>query len=38
VLNVAFNYGGRDEIVHAIQQMLLDGVKPEDVDADLVSR
>jgi len=38
VLNVAFNYGGRDEIVHAIQQMLLDGVKSEDVDADLVSR
>jgi undecaprenyl diphosphate synthase len=38
VLNVAFNYGGRDEIVHAIQQMLSDGVKAEDVDADLVSR
>ena len=38
VLNVAFNYGGRDEIVHAIQQMLADGVKPEDVDSDLVSR
>src|SRR5512141_1965365 len=26
VLNVAFNYGGRDEIVNAIQQMLRDGV------------
>jgi undecaprenyl diphosphate synthase len=38
VLNVAFNYGGRDEIVHAIQQMLADGVKAEDVDTDLVSR
>jgi undecaprenyl diphosphate synthase len=38
VLNVAFNYGGRDEIVHAIQQMLADGVKPEAVDSDLVSR
>ncbi len=38
VLNVAFNYGGRDEIVHAIQQMLADGVKPEDVDSELVSR
>jgi undecaprenyl diphosphate synthase len=38
VLNVAFNYGGRDEIVHAIQQMLADGVKAEDVDAELVSR
>ncbi len=38
ILNVAFNYGGRDEIVHAIQQMLADGVKAEEVDADLVSR
>lgn len=38
VLNVAFNYGGRDEIVHAIQRMLTDGIKPEDVDSDLVSR
>jgi undecaprenyl diphosphate synthase len=38
VLNVAFNYGGRDEIVHAIRQMLADGVKAEAVDADLVNR
>ncbi len=38
VLNVAFNYGGRDEIVYAIQQMLTDGVRPEQVDTDLVSR
>jgi undecaprenyl diphosphate synthase len=37
VLNVAFNYGGRDEIVHAIQQMLKDGVKPESVTPDMVS-
>jgi undecaprenyl diphosphate synthase len=38
ILNVAFNYGGRDEIVYAIQQMLADGVKAEEVDSDLVSR
>jgi undecaprenyl diphosphate synthase len=38
ILNVAFNYGGRDEIVYAIRQMLTDGVKPDDVDTDLVSR
>lgn len=38
VLNVAFNYGGRDEIVHAIQQMLIDGIKPESVTPDLVSK
>jgi len=36
VLNVAFNYGGRDEIVHAIQQIVADGHNPEDVTMDLV--
>jgi len=34
---LAFNYGGRDEIIHAIKKMLGEGVKPEDVDVDLVS-
>jgi undecaprenyl diphosphate synthase len=38
VLNVAFNYGGRDEIMCAIQAMIRDGAKPEDVDEDLVSK
>ncbi len=38
VLNVAFNYGGRDEIVFAIQKMIKDGVKAEEVTSDLVSR
>ncbi|HEY3311468.1 MAG TPA: isoprenyl transferase, partial [Anaerolineales bacterium] len=37
VLNVAFNYGGRDEIIHAIQQILTDGVQPQQVTQDLVS-
>lgn len=37
ILNVAFNYGGRDEIVCAIQRMIQDGVKPEEVNDDLVS-
>jgi undecaprenyl diphosphate synthase len=38
VLNVAFNYGGRDEIVNAIQKMIKDGVKIEEVTSDLVSQ
>ncbi len=37
-LNVAFNYGGRDEIIHGIQQMLKDQVDPEQVTPELVSR
>jgi undecaprenyl diphosphate synthase len=38
ILNVAFNYGGRDEIVNAIQQMLRDGVQPETVTPELVGK
>ncbi|HMU93906.1 MAG TPA: isoprenyl transferase [Anaerolineales bacterium] len=38
VLNVAFNYGGRDEIVLAIQKMMKDGIAPEQVTDELVSQ
>ncbi|UCH61341.1 MAG: isoprenyl transferase [Anaerolineales bacterium] len=38
VLNVAFNYGGRDEIVVAIQRMIADGMKAEQVTDELVSQ
>jgi len=34
---LAFNYGGRDEIICAIRRMLADQVAPEDVDDALVS-
>ncbi len=38
ILCVAWNYGGRDEIVYAIQHMLKDGIRPEDVTPELVSQ
>jgi len=38
ILNVAFNYGGRDELVCAVQRILQDGVKPEEVNVDLINR
>lgn len=38
VLNVAFNYGGRDEIVHAIQKIIRDGIPAGDVTDELVSQ
>jgi undecaprenyl diphosphate synthase len=38
VLNVAWNYGGRDEIIHAVQGMIKDGVDPADIDEDLIHR
>ena len=34
---LAFNYGGRDEIIHAIKNMLTDHVDPDQVDEALVS-
>jgi undecaprenyl diphosphate synthase len=37
ILNVAFNYGGRAEILHAVKQMLEDGVKPDDLSEELFS-
>jgi undecaprenyl diphosphate synthase len=37
-LNVAFNYGGRDEIVCAIKGMIQDGVKAEEITDNLVSQ
>ena len=36
ILNIAWNYGGRDEIVQAIQRMMRDGVKPDEVTDELV--
>lgn len=35
---LAFNYGGRDEIINGIRQMIRDGVAPEAVDEALVSQ
>lgn len=35
-LGIAWNYGGRDEIVHAIQEMIKDGIKAEKVDESLI--
>jgi len=37
ILNVAFNYGGRDEIVHAVQQIIRDGIPADDVTEATIS-
>ena len=37
ILNVAFNYGGRDEIVHAVQRIVRDGIPADQIDAALIS-
>ena len=36
-LNIAFNYGGRDEIVQAVKKMIQAGVKAEEVSEELIS-
>jgi undecaprenyl diphosphate synthase len=38
ILSVAFNYGGRDEIIYAIQHMIKDGIPAEEVTPELVSK
>ena len=37
-LNLAFDYGGRHEIVNAVKRMLADGVSPPEVDEDLIGQ
>ena len=38
ILNVAFNYGGRSEIVHAVRKIVADGIPMEQIDEELVNR
>lgn len=37
VLQIALNYGSRDEIVHAVQKIVESGVKPDEIDEQLIS-
>jgi undecaprenyl diphosphate synthase len=38
ILNVAFNYGGRAEIIDAIKAMMRDGRQPDEVTEELISQ
>lgn len=38
ILTIAFNYGGRQELIHAAQGMLKDGIDPESVTEDVFER
>lgn len=37
ILNIAFNYGGRDEILCAVKRIIQDGVQPDQLDSELFS-
>lgn len=36
-LQIAFNYGSRDEIVHAVKSIIAKGIKSEDVTEEIIS-
>ena len=38
ILNVAFNYGGRAEILDAVRQVVKDGIRPEDLTEEMFGR
>ncbi len=38
ILNVAFNYGGRQEIIDAVKRIIQEGVPPDQVDDALLGR
>jgi undecaprenyl diphosphate synthase len=38
ILNVAFNYGGRSEILDAVRQIIRDGIDPDELDEELFGR
>lgn len=38
VLTLAFNYGGRQELLRAIRDIVASGVSPDDIDEELVER
>jgi undecaprenyl diphosphate synthase len=38
ILSVAFNYGGRDEIIHAIRDMVADGLKPDEINEEVMDK
>ena len=38
ILNVAFNYGGRAEIVEAVRELVSEGARPEEITEEAISR
>jgi undecaprenyl diphosphate synthase len=37
IVNVAFNYGGRSDIVEAVRKLVAEGVRPEDVSEEAIA-
>lgn len=37
-LQIAFNYGARDEILHAVKSIVAKGIQPDEITEDLISK
>jgi hypothetical protein len=38
IANIAIDYGGQDDILRAVKRMIIDGVRAEDVDKELIDK
>lgn len=38
VLTIAFNYGGRQELIHAVKRMIEEGIEPSSIDESVFGR
>ena len=38
ILTLAFNYGGRQEMIHTIQKLIAEGLRPEEITEDVVAQ
>jgi undecaprenyl diphosphate synthase len=38
ILSLAFNYGGRDEIICAFRQIIAEGIRPDEITPEIVSQ
>ena len=37
-LQIAFNYGARDEILHAVKNIVAQGLSPDEITEDIISK
>lgn len=37
-LNIAFNYGGRDDIVHSVKNILAKGIKADEINEEIIAQ
>ncbi|MCD6577232.1 MAG: isoprenyl transferase [Anaerolineaceae bacterium] len=38
ILNIAWNYGGRDEIIYAVQRIIMEGIKADEINEEIFGK